>query len=119
MANPASGNNAGLITAFLALVTCYGTLALVAGLALLGFAVPIDEGMWAIAITVLFAASTVIVALGFKVHGVVWPALLAVVGLVLILWTMFAAYSLVVEIGAFVLLFIAAFWDRSLRGRES
>jgi len=119
MANNSSSDNAGLITACLALVACYGTLALVTGVALLGFAVPIDAGMWAIAITVLFAVSTVIVALGFKAHGVPWPALTAIVGLLLISWVMFGTYNAVVEIGSFVLLFAAALWDRSLRRRHA
>lgn len=113
------GGNAGLITAILALAACYGPLALFIALALLGVMVPIDEGMWAITISVLFAASAVIVVVGFTVHKVPWPAILAVVGFAIVLWVMFSTYNALVELAAFILLFSGALWDRSLRRSRS
>ena len=92
-----------------------GTLALVALSALMGAVVPIDVGMWAITIVVLFGVSTAIIVLGYKVHGAIWPALIAIVGFVMIFWAMFGFYSAIIELASFVLLFAAALWDRSLR----
>jgi hypothetical protein len=64
---------------------------------------------------VLFAVAAVIVVVGFTVHKVPWPAILAAVGFAIILWVMFGAYNRLVEIAAFILLFAATLWDRSLR----
>ncbi len=105
----------GLWPTALALIACYGTLCLVALLALAGIALPTDEGLWAVAIAAFYAIAVAAIAPGYRLHRNHRPILLAAIGLAVILWTMFATYNWIAELAAFAGLIAATVWDRRLR----
>jgi len=97
-------------TAF-AVLSCYGTTALIALLSLLGVSLVINERAWPSAISVLSALATLAIAVSYRRHRIIGPIVVAVLGLGLILWTMHASYSRAIELVGFVLLVAAALWD--------
>jgi arsenite methyltransferase len=98
-----------------ALLACYGTLALIGLLSVLGVSIAVDATAWGGAI-VLFAGLTVCgIALGWRRHRRPAPVALALLGLALIAWAMFDRYDRITEIAGFALLFAATAWDWRLR----
>ncbi|MPZ30236.1 MAG: MerC family mercury resistance protein [Rhodospirillales bacterium] len=95
----------------LAILSCYGTTALIGLLSLLGVTLVIDEGVWVGAIAIFAALATVAVAMSYRRHRIIGPTVVAALGLGLILWAMFGSYSRVIELVGFVLLIAAALWD--------
>lgn len=108
------------VSTVLAIIACYGTLAAVGVLSLLGIGITVHEGIWVGAI-VLFA----LLAFGGIVHGwrghrAILPLLLGLVGTVLVPWAMTIAYSRAVEIAGFLCLAFGAVLDwRARRNRWS
>ncbi len=105
----------GLAFSGLALVACYGTLALVAILSLLGISLHLHEGVWAVAIALFTLLAVASIAIGWRRHGRLAPAALAIAGGGLVLWAMFGQYSLLTEGAGFAALMAAAVWDWRLR----
>lgn len=105
----------GLITWALALLSCYGTLAILALFSMLGMTLMIREDIWAGIIMVFVSLSAIVVALGIKQHRKVAPLISAVIGVMLIIYSMIITYYLVLEILGFALLGIATLWDYRLR----
>lgn len=95
----------------LAVLSRYGTTALIGLLSLLGVTLAIDEGVWAGAIAVFAALAAIAVAVSYRRHRIVGPTAVAALGLGLILWVMLGSYSRVIEPVGFVLLIAAALWD--------
>ena len=87
----------GAVAVVRALVACYGTMALLALLPLLGASVTIDPGLWAA--TVAGAAILAVVATAFNLtrHGQPWPLVVAGLGAAAIGYAMFGAYDPIVE----------------------
>ena len=103
-----------LVTALLA---CYGTLALVGILSVMGISIVINAAAWAGVITV-FAGLTVLgVALGLRRHRRPPPIVLALFGFALIAWAMLGHYDRTGEIAGFALLAAATAWDWRVRRR--
>ena len=105
----------GILTWILALLSCYGTLAVLALLSMLGITLAIREDIWLGIIMLFVTLSACIVALGVKQHHAIGPLVPAVIGVVLIAYVMFHTYYLVLEICGFILLGIAVLWDYRLR----
>jgi rhodanese-related sulfurtransferase len=103
----------------LAILSCYGTMALVGLLSLLGLALHIDDGIWAAAISVFSVVAVVAIAASVRRHGSIWPTGMAIVGLALILWSLHGTYLFVVEAMGFALVIAAAFWDRRIGGKPT
>lgn len=103
------------ISTVLSLIVCYGTLGLISVLGALGFAIAVDNTLWAGAI-VAFAVLAVI-GLGFGVlrHKSRWPLMLGSFGTIIIIYVMYVQYDRAVEISGFALLAYAAFWDWQLK----
>lgn len=100
-----------LVATTLALITCYGTLALASALTAVGITLEINEGLWAVAIVLLFGLAASLIAFrGGRRFG---PARLALLAFALILWVMFASYHWATELVAFAALISAAFWKRA------
>jgi rhodanese-related sulfurtransferase len=95
----------------LAVLSCYGTTVLIGLLSLLGVSLALDEGAWAIAISVFAALAAIAIAASFRRHRIIGPTVIAALGLGLILWVMFGSYSRAVELAGFVLLISATLWD--------
>ncbi|MGQ4879767.1 MerC family mercury resistance protein [Billgrantia sp. LNSP4103-1] len=108
----------GMLAFLLALASCYGTLALVALLPLLGVHLALDEGLWAGVIAGFVLVTLVAVASGVRRYGAYWPALLAAGGSALVLHALFIDYRVVGELAGFLLLLAGAAWDLVLRRRH-
>ena len=109
----------GFATA-LSLITCYGTLAVVAILGAFGVAIAINETLWAGAIVAFAALAVGGLAIGFSRHRQAWPLSVGGLGAAAIGYAMYVQYALLIEIFGFVLLCVAVVWDWRLRRlRES
>jgi rhodanese-related sulfurtransferase len=99
----------------LATISVYGTRLLLGALSLLGVSVALNEKVWAGAIGVLaLLAATILVVSSWR-RRIVYPAIVAVIGLVLILWTMYGAYSRILELIGFAALIAATALDWRVR----
>jgi hypothetical protein len=100
------------VLAGLSILTCYGTLALVALLGLIGIQLDIHEGIWATVIVVLAWAAVAGIAREYLSLGAKGPLVLAILGALLITAVMFVTYNRIVEISGFALLMTAVIWNR-------
>lgn len=99
---------AGLI---LALLTCYGTLAATALLPMFGVSLALNEGVWAGAIAVFTLLTAVAVVAGMRRHRFVGPAILALAGAGIVMYSLYIHYQVLVELAGFILLSGGAGWD--------
>ena len=98
-------------SALCSIVACYGTLAAIAVLGLLGFSLTLNESIWAGAI-ILFALISVLGLLfSFRRHHNCSPLLFGALGTGFIAYAMTIDYHLIIEIFGFVLLSVAVLWD--------
>ena len=95
----------------LAIISCYGTGLLLGVLSLLGFSVALNEQVWAGAISVLALLAAVLIAISSWRRRTTSPTVLAAIGAALILWTMYGAYSRIVELIGFAFLIAATIVD--------
>jgi len=108
---------AGIVSLGLAALACYGTLAAIAILSLLGIALAVNEGAvagWAVFFAVLTAA---VIGLGIRKSGSPMPVVPAAAGAALVAYAMFGTYDWRIELIGFVLLAAAVGWDFRLRER--
>lgn len=98
-------------SAICSIVTCYGTLAVIALLGALGISITLNEHAWA-GLIVFFAIISVFgLLLSFRRHRNFWPLLMGCLGSGLITYVMAIDYRVILEIPGFVLLGLAVFWD--------
>lgn len=101
----------GPVMGLLAVTACYGTLAAVALLSVIGISVQIDEGL----MTKLVSGMLVLVLFGmgysYRLHRNWGPLLTAMASSALLLWVFFGSYSKHLELAGFVMLGIASIWD--------
>ncbi|WP_416137823.1 MerC family mercury resistance protein [Halomonas sp. HK25] len=110
----------GVAALALALLSCYGTLALVALLPLLGIGLALDEGLWAGSIAGFVLLTLAALAAGIRRHADYWPTMLGAMGGGLVLYALFVDYLALVELAGFVLLGSGVAWDlRRRRRRET
>jgi len=95
----------------LAILACYGTLAVVSGLSLLGISLDVHEGAWAVTISLFAVLALVGIGVSYHHHRVIGPLIAGTVGTALVLWAMAVAYDRVVEFTGFAGLIAAALWD--------
>lgn len=106
---------AGVLSALLAILACYGTSLVILGLSLLGATLAVDEGAWAAAISFFALLAFLGVAPGYLRHRRVAPGGLALIGASLVIWSMFGDYDWRTELGGLGALVLAAFWDWRLK----
>jgi len=102
------------VLAGLSILTCYGTLVLVALLGLIGIQLNIHEGIWAALIVFLAWAAAGAVLLEFRRLRFWTPLLMAIIGALLISLVMLVSYNRMIEISGFVLILIAVIWNRRI-----
>lgn len=107
----------GVIAGGMAVLTCYGLLALTALLPLVGMRLILDETVWAAAIVILTLFTLFAVLPGFRYHRSVFPAGAASAGSGLILYALLVDYGAVIELAGFALLLIAVSADVFSRHR--
>jgi hypothetical protein len=107
----------GTAVAF-SIVACYGTLAVITLLSLVGITMNIHAGAWA-TVTVVFAWLAVFaVGVNMQHYRRFGPFILSDIGALLVSWVMFVDYSRTLEIAGFALLIAAVLLDRRLRMRN-
>ena len=99
------------IAALLAFLACNGLIALSALLAGLGIGFDINPHLQAVLISLFAILTTWFVSRGFRVHRKPGPLILAAVGAIVILATLYLAYSKLVESIALAALIVAAIWN--------
>jgi arsenite methyltransferase len=100
----------------LAIVSCYGTLILVAVLSLLGLSLAAEARVWARGAVVLFAALATAGLAASSTRQRRWaPLVLSAAGFLLTFEATYGLHSRLVEAAGFALLVLAAVWDRRVR----
>lgn len=107
----------GAIAAGLAILACYGVLALTALLPLVGIRLVLDETVWVAAIAVFTLATVLAVIPGLRCHRSVLPGGAAIAGSGLILYALLVDYGVLIELAGFALLITAVSADALLRHR--
>lgn len=104
----------------LSLLACYGTLAVVGALSLMGITIAVNEHVWAGAIVVFALIAVFGVTVGYRRHRTLGPIIIAAVGAMFVTMAMYGSEqiqavlgfpSLIIEITGFVVLVAAAIWD--------
>ncbi len=96
----------------LSILSCYGTIAMVAVLGLIGIQFNIHEGIWASVIVVLAWAAVVGIVFEFRRLGAKIPLIFGILGALLITTAMFISYNRIVEISGFTSILAAVIWKR-------
>lgn len=107
-------NSGGMLAPWgtaLAIIACYGTLAVVGVLSLLGITIAIHEGVWAGSIVLFSGLALAGIILSWKTHHQNPPLLSGIIGVGMIVWTMGVAYDRLIEIAGFAILIIAVVLD--------
>jgi arsenite methyltransferase len=99
----------------IALVACYGSLAMIALLSVLGISMTLNETVWAGTIILFAFLACVVMTIGIRKHHSIKPLIFAVVGLTIVSYTMYINYNIVTEIVGFVFLALATYFDYDLR----
>ncbi|HLW92924.1 MAG TPA: MerC family mercury resistance protein, partial [Roseiarcus sp.] len=95
----------------LSIVSCYGTLALIGVLSLLGVSLAAEDRAWARAAVVFFAGlAAVALALSSAKRRRFAPLVLSVSGFLLISWATYGFRSRLVEAAGFALLAFVTAW---------
>ena len=111
-------------SALLSLIACYGTLAVVAILSMMGITLALNEHIWAGVIVAFAVLAALGIALSYGRHGNQNPARLAIAGAALVIWSMYGSDGIrdmlgvsprIVEIFGFACLLGAAYWDWKLK----
>ncbi len=93
------------------ILVCYGTLAVVGVLSLMGVGIVLHEGAWAAAISIFAVLAALGIGFSYRRHRSMGPTALATVGALMVLWAMFGSYSQAAEIAGFAALVAATLWD--------
>lgn len=101
----------------LSLLTCYGTLALIGVLGMLGIVISFNNTVWAGAIVAFAVLAVIGLGLSLTQHHKPWPVLLGTLGAAVLVYVMFVQYDRMIEILGFIFLSAAAFWDWRLKSK--
>jgi len=107
----------GSATSLLAVAACYGTLAAVSLLSLIGINLEIEEAAMVKLVSGLLVVALAGMAYAFSKHRNPGPLLLSAAAAALLLWVFFAAYSRTLEMLGFALLIFASIWDFNAKNR--
>mgnify|MGYP001815428345 CR=1 FL=1 len=101
----------GSVTSLLAVTACYGTLATVALLSVIGISIEIDESLLVKLITGLLVLALGGMGYSYSIHRHPGPLLLSIASAALLLWVFYGSYSKPLELTGFIALIIASLWD--------
>jgi rhodanese-related sulfurtransferase len=91
----------------LAIISRYGTGLLLGVMSVLGVSVALNEKVWGGAISALALLAAALILVSSWRRRIAYPAIVAVIGVVFILWTMYGAYSRMIELIGFAALIAA------------
>lgn len=118
--SPSRLSRLGPAGTLLSLLACYGTLAVVGALSLMGITLAVNVQVWAGAIVVFALIAVFGVAVGYRRHRTVGPVIIAAIGAMFVTLAMYGSEqiqavlgfpSLIIEVTGFVALAAAAIWD--------
>lgn len=104
-------------TSLLTVVSCYGTLAVVALLSVVGVTVHVNEEMMARILTIVLAVALVGMLYSYRLYRDIRPFLLGAVSAALLLWVFYGEDSRLLEGLGFVGLVSASVWDLRAKHR--
>jgi hypothetical protein len=104
----------GSFATIAAVAACYGVLALVGAIGLLGLPIPMNAQAWAGMIVALAVLAALGIAWNLRVHGEWGPTIIGAAGALAVLYALLGAYDWRIEASGFVALAGAALWDRHL-----
>jgi hypothetical protein len=105
----------GVAALAMSLLACYGTIAVLGLLSVVGVSAVLNNGVWAGAIVAFAAAASVIIGFGIGKHNSIVPFIVSIAGTAVLGYTMFVNYSMAIESGGFILLGLATYLDYDLR----
>lgn len=117
-AKPARLSWLGSATSLIAVIACYGTLAAVALLSLVGVSVELDESFMVKLITALLILALLGMGNSFRLHRHAGPLLLSLAAAAVLFVVFYGKYSKPLELTGFALLVIASVWDFRVRKRS-
>ncbi len=100
-----------VVAAALAFIACNGLILATALLALLGITPGINPHVQAILISLFAILTSVLIYKGFMQHHKIGPLLLAGIGALVIILTMYISYSKLIESAGLLALVVAAGWN--------
>jgi hypothetical protein len=100
----------GSATSLLAVVACYGTLATVALLSVIGISIEIDEGLLVKLVSGLLVLALAGMGYSYSLHRHLGPLLLSFGAAALLLWVFYGSYSKPLELTGFIALVFASVW---------
>jgi arsenite methyltransferase len=108
---PSRLSSLGSITSLLAVATCYGTLAAIALLSVIGVSIEVNEGALVTVITGLLILALAGMMYSYRGHGTPGPLVLSIAAAALLIWVFYGAYSKPLELTGFAGLVVASVWD--------
>ncbi|MFZ5557723.1 MAG: MerC family mercury resistance protein [Pseudomonadota bacterium] len=90
---------------------CYGTLAAVALLSVIGASVEVDEGFLVKLISGLLLLALAGMGYSYRIHRHSGPLLLSIVSAMLLAWVFYGSYSKPLQLTGFAMLAAASIWD--------
>jgi arsenite methyltransferase len=104
----------GSFATIAAVAACYGVLAFVVAIGLLGLSIPLNARLWAGIIVALALLAASGLGLNFRVHRSWGPTIVGAAGVLAVLYALLGAYDWRIEASGFIALLGAALWDRHL-----
>jgi hypothetical protein len=107
----------------LSILSCYGILAIITGLSLMGITLAFNVHVWAVMIVAFALIAVLGLALGYRQHGSTGALMLGIVGAIVVIFSLYGSQAIrtmgiprdAVEIVGFAGLIAAAIWDWRLR----
>lgn len=104
----------GIVATGASMVACYGVLALVGVLGLIGMTVPVNPVLWTAAIVALLLLALLGLALNARAHRRANPLLIGIGGALLVGYALIGRYDWRLEAVGFVAVLGAALWDHRI-----
>jgi SAM-dependent methyltransferase len=104
----------GSFATIAAVAACYGVLALVGAIGLLGLSIPLNAQVWTAMIVALAVLAPLGIAWNMRAHGSWGPTMIGAAGELLVCYALLGAYDWRVEASGFAAMLGAALWDRHL-----
>jgi hypothetical protein len=108
----------------LSILSCYGTLAVVTALSVMGITLDLNVHVWAVVIVVFALLAVVGLALGRRAHGSSGPLVLGIIGALVVIFATYGSGIIqtflrvprdAVEIAGFAVLLAGVIWDWRLK----
>lgn len=107
------------VAALLAFIACNGLILATALLAIFGITLGINPHVQAILISLFAILTSVLIYKGFMQHHKIGPLLLAGIGALVIILTMYISYSKLIESAGLLALIVAAGWNWYVARQEA